>query len=89
MSKRITPNRALPQQNKGDVCTETRPQEPTGLVGPQTYSLKQTAELFGVGRTAFWEAMTRGDLPVTPIRIGGQWRFPKSPVHKVLGIEEV
>lgn len=89
MSKRIAPNTGVPQQKKEYISAETRPQEPTSLVGSQTYSLKQTAELFGVGRTAFWEAMKRGDLPVTPIRIGGQWRFPKARVHKVLGIEEV
>jgi hypothetical protein len=87
MSKKNVPDTNPPQPKRGRVSAETQPAEATHLVGTQTYSLRETAVLFGVGYTAFWEAMTRGDLSVTPIRIGGQWRFPKAPVHRVLGIE--
>lgn len=75
-------------------ATEERSGEDTAhpktgrLIGSQTYSLRETAELFGTGYTSFWEAMRQGNLPVTPLRIGGQWRFPRAAVHRVLEIEE-
>lgn len=53
-----------------------------------TYSLRETAAIFGSSYSGFREAMLRGKLPVSALRVGGVWRFPKAAVHKTLGIEE-
>lgn len=49
------------------------------------YSMNETASLFGVGYTTLWEAVQAGTFPVTPIRIGRQYKFPKRIVDQMLG----
>lgn len=55
-----------------------------------TYTLSEFAALLGVSYTYAHEAVTPGGagLPVTPIRLGRKYLFPKTAVHKLLGIEE-
>lgn len=54
------------------------------------YSLRETAAKFGTSYPGFREAMIKGQLPagIVPLKVGGQWRFPKAQVDRVLGIEE-
>lgn len=54
---------------------------------PATYSLQQLARLLGVGSTAAYGMAQSGRLPVTPIRVGRQYRFPKAEVDRLLGID--
>lgn len=88
MSKVIKRDEDIPQATEEHARVENRQLANGKLSGPQTYSFRETAELFGVGKTAFWEAMSRGELPVKPLRIGGQWRFPRALVHRAIGIEK-
>lgn len=53
-----------------------------------TYSLAEFARLLGISYTSAHEAAQRDALPVTPIRQGRLYLFPKSAVHRLLGIEE-
>ena len=52
-----------------------------------TYSLRDFAKLLGISYTACHEAAQRDALPVKAIRLGRLYRFPKSAVHALLGIE--
>ena len=52
-----------------------------------TYSSAEVAGLFGIGYTTLNEQIKTGTFPVTPLKIGRQYRFPKAIVDKLLGIE--
>jgi excisionase family DNA binding protein len=62
-------------------------QSKSARLASATYSLAEAAALYGVSYTTFHEMAQSGSLPVTPIRIGRQYRFPKSTVDRMLGIE--
>lgn len=50
-----------------------------------TYSSAETAALFGVSYTTLNEQVKAGTFPVTPVRIGRQYKFPKRLVDSLLG----
>jgi len=50
----------------------------------QTYSLREFASLLGVSYTQAHECARAGTLPVTPIRQGRLYLFPKAAVHRLL-----
>ena len=52
-----------------------------------TYSLAELAGLFGVSYTSLQEQARAGKLPVEPIRVGRQYRFPRAVVDRLLGID--
>lgn len=52
-----------------------------------TYSLAEFARLLGISYTSAHEAAQAGTLPVTPIRQGRLYLFPKSAVHRLLEID--
>lgn len=52
-----------------------------------TYSSAETAALFGVSYTTLNEQVKAGTFPVTPLRIGRQFRFPKAIVNRMLGMD--
>lgn len=56
-------------------------------LAPAVYSLAEFAALLGVSYTTAHEAVRRDALPVKPIRQGRLYLFPRSQVHKLLGIE--
>lgn len=58
-----------------------------GRIGCETYSLSDVASMIGVSYTTAHEMAQRGTLPVTPIRVGRQYLFPKTAVHRLLEIE--
>lgn len=51
-----------------------------------TYSLAEFAALLGIAYTSAHAAAQAGALPVTPLRVGRRYLFPKTAVHRVLGI---
>ncbi len=54
-----------------------------------TYSLADFAALLGISYTQAHECAQAGTLPVTPIRQGRKYLFPKTAVHRLLEIGEV
>jgi excisionase family DNA binding protein len=54
-----------------------------------TYSLAEFAALMGIGYTKAHEMAQAGTLPVTPLRIGRQYKFPKAHVDRMLGLDDV
>ncbi len=52
-----------------------------------TYSLAEFAALLGISYTQAHESAQAGTLPVTPIRQGRKYLFPKGAVHRLLCIE--
>jgi excisionase family DNA binding protein len=52
-----------------------------------TYSLSDFAALLGISYTAAHEAARAGTLPVSPIRQGRLYLFPKAAVHRLLEME--
>jgi excisionase family DNA binding protein len=60
-----------------------------GHVSCATISLAEFAVLLGLSYTTAHQAAQAGTLPVKPIRVGRQYRFPKAKVLELLGISEV
>lgn len=52
-----------------------------------TYSLAEVAGLWDISYTKAQELAQAGELPVTPIKIGRTYRFPKATVDRLLGID--
>ncbi|MBA3276740.1 MAG: helix-turn-helix domain-containing protein [Chloroflexia bacterium] len=52
-----------------------------------TYSLRDLAGLLNISYTTMQELAQQGQLPVTAIRIGRQYRFPIATVHALLDIQ--
>jgi excisionase family DNA binding protein len=65
----------------------SRPSPKRSDVEVQTYTLAEFARKIGVSYTTLHELCLRGEAPVTPIRAGRQWKFPKSAVHRLLDVE--
>lgn len=53
-----------------------------------TYSAAQFAELLGVSTWAVYESVKRDECPIRPISLGRRLVWPKTPVHRMLGIDE-
>lgn len=51
-----------------------------------TYSLAEFAALLGISYTQAHERAQTGTLPVTPLRVGRQYLFPKPIVDRLLGM---
>lgn len=67
------------------VSQSTRSKRPR--LAPATYSLRDFAALLGRSYTSTHEQARAGTLPVRGFQIGREWRFPKSEVDALLGIE--
>ncbi len=52
------------------------------------YSMNETASLFGMGYTTLWQMVQDGTFPVTPIKIGRQYKFPKRMVDRLIGLDD-
>lgn len=57
-------------------------------LGSATYSMAQTAALCGVSYSKIWEMVREESFPLTPLRIGRQYKFLKSDVHQLLGLHD-
>lgn len=53
-----------------------------------TYTLAEFAALLGISYTQAHESAQAGTLPVTPIRQGRKYLFPRAAVHRLLCIDE-
>lgn len=51
-----------------------------------TYNAEQVAELLGVSTWAIYEAVRRGDPPITPIRVGRRLLWSRAAVDNLLGL---
>ncbi len=51
-----------------------------------TYSLAEYAALHDISYTKTHEMAQAGTLPVTPLKIGRTYRFPKAVVDRMLGL---
>ncbi len=51
------------------------------------YSMIETASLFSIGYTTLNEAVRAGTFPITPVKIGRRYLFPKAAVHKLLELD--
>jgi excisionase family DNA binding protein len=54
-----------------------------------TYSLADLAALLGISYSTAHERARAGELPVTPLKLGRQYLFPKRTVDKLLGLDDV
>lgn len=52
-----------------------------------TYSLAELAALYDISYTTAHSMAQAGTLPVTPIRIGRKYLFPKAIVDRMLGLD--
>ena len=57
------------------------------LSAAPTLGVRETAELIGVPRSTFFEAVRIGTAPVRTIRIGGHTRVLTASVAELLGID--
>lgn len=51
----------------------------------RTYSIEETAQVLGIGRSLAYEAARRGEIPV--IKIGNRYLVPRSWIDKNFGAE--
>jgi excisionase family DNA binding protein len=65
-------------------ASPTNPSKQSGLP-PATISLADFAGLLGISYTTAHEMAQRGELPVTPIRVGRKYRFTIAAVNALLG----
>lgn len=68
------------------VSASTRSKRPE--LAPATYTLAEVAGLLGLGYTKCHELAQAGTLPITPLRIGRKYLFPKAKVHELLGMSD-
>ena len=52
-----------------------------------TVTAERAFSILGIGRTAGYEAVKRGDIP--SIRLNGRILIPTAPLRRMLGIETV
>ena len=50
----------------------------------QTYSVRESAELLGIGLNTAYEAVRSGDIP--SIKVGGRYLVLKQPLDERLGV---
>jgi predicted DNA-binding transcriptional regulator AlpA len=54
-----------------------------------TYSMSEVCGLFDLGYTTLWTQVQAGTFPVTPIKVGRIYKFPKRTVDRLLGLDDV
>ncbi len=65
--------------------TATWAPEAVRALGTRT-DVATAGSIFGLSRTQAYEAVKRGDFPVTPIRIGRRLVVPVAPILALLGL---
>jgi len=51
------------------------------------YSMSDVAGLCDIGYTTLWTAVHDNTFPVKPVKIGRVWKFPKSHVDRLIGLD--
>jgi predicted DNA-binding transcriptional regulator AlpA len=49
------------------------------------YTLSDVAGICGLGYSTLWTQVQEGSFPVTPVKLGRQWRFPKTEIDRLAG----
>jgi len=52
------------------------------------YSMADVAGLCGLGYTTLWTQVQDGTFPVKPVKLGRQWKFPKTAIDRMAGLDE-
>ncbi len=52
------------------------------------YTMSDVAGICGLGYSTLWTMVQEGTFPVTPVKLGRQWRFPKAEVDRMAGLVE-
>lgn len=60
--------------------------QPDHAVRPRTYRVPEVARILGLGRTATYDAIRRGDLPA--LRVGGRVLVPRVAIERLLGEDD-
>ena len=47
------------------------------------YSLAEVAGICGIGYSTLWTQVHDGTFPVSPVKFGRQWRFPKVSIDRL------
>lgn len=50
------------------------------------YSMSDVAGICGLGYSTLWTQVQEGTFPVAPVKLGRQWRFPKSEINAMAGL---
>jgi excisionase family DNA binding protein len=53
-----------------------------GVLDRQTYQVEEVAQILGIGRTAAYEGVRRGEIP--SIRVGRRLVVPRAALEKML-----
>jgi excisionase family DNA binding protein len=54
----------------------------------RTYSVTEAAELLGIHRETAYLQIAANTFPVQAIRVGRQFKIPRAPLNKMLGIDD-
>jgi predicted DNA-binding transcriptional regulator AlpA len=49
------------------------------------YTMSDVAGICGLGYSTLWTQVQEGSFPVTPVKLGRQWRFPKTEIDRLAG----
>lgn len=52
----------------------------------ETYSLREFSVLTGMSMTAIRRGIREDDLPLSPVKWGGSWKFRRREVDRLLGL---
>ncbi len=58
------------------------------LPEPATYSIREAAELLGIGESTAYEAIRRGEFPVPVLKIGARRKVSRKRLHEFLDLIE-
>jgi hypothetical protein len=53
---------------------------------PPVIDVETAGSIFGLGRTASYSALRRGEFPVPTFKVGGRVRVPTEPILDLLGL---
>ncbi|MBD8030806.1 helix-turn-helix transcriptional regulator [Corynebacterium gallinarum] len=54
-----------------------------------TVTLREAAELIGIGASTAYDAVRKNEFPTPVIKIGGRYVVPIKPLLALLGLEEL
>ena len=70
-----------------ETMTRPAPSKRSNLL-PAVYSLSDLAALLRISYGTAHASAQAGTLPLTPLRIGRQYFFPRAEVHRLLGMTD-
>jgi len=67
---------------------EISPEERARLLLAPTLTLKETADVLGLGLTTLRDGLRRGDLDLPQVRVGTRVLIPSASLLRLLGMDE-